>query len=50
MEFRRKLAKDIEEAETLFGSDSEELGTVKTGLKYIEEMIRTLCPDVLESI
>ncbi len=50
MEIRRKLAKGIKEAETLFDSDSEEFSTVKTGLKYIEEMIRALCPDVFEAI
>jgi hypothetical protein len=40
-EIRRKLIKDIKEAEKL-GARPEELATIKSGLKHIEELIRSL--------
>jgi hypothetical protein len=42
---RQKLLKDIKEAEKLFATDPRDvctMNTVKSGLKYIEEMIEDL--------
>lgn len=42
LETHQKVSQDIIEAEKLFGSEGEELLTMRTALKHIEEKIEEL--------